>query len=326
MTVSVVIPLYNKAPYIGRAVDSVLAQSVQDFEILIIDDGSTDSGGDVVSQIRDPRIHLSVQENVGVSAARNRGARHASSDLVAFLDADDAWEPDFLATVLDLQARFPQAVLWGTAYRIVRSGGATEQPAYHGRLHGRGKDGLIDYFAVTTGRSPLCASAVLAHRDTLLAVGGFPPDIVYGEDHDTWLRLALRFPIAWTSHPTARVYENVQGRTRDALYLGNFPFLESVREFLREQGPDQSLPDGVWQYVARRHTGLLPSKLLIGERRVLHEIVRDCRRVEGYAVVCWAWYLLSWIPHPLIVLAWETRRRLTGRPRARPLVRRIRRL
>lgn len=325
MTVSVVIPLCNKGRYIERAVESVLEQSVRDIEVIVVDDGSTDGGPDVVRRMRDPRIRLAVQGNAGASVARNNGARLSSSDLISFLDADDVWESDFLATVLALRTQFPQAALWGTAYRVVSRSGYVEQPAYHGRLPAGGEGGLIDYFTGKTGRSPLCASAVLVRKDALEMAGGFPVGVAYGEDHDTWLRLALRYPLAWTPHPKALLYEDAEDRTGDFLYLGNYPFFKSVRGFLDEPGHDRPLPDEVYSYVARRHTELLFSKWLAGERAVLHEIVRDCRHVKGYELTCRLWYLLSWVPHPLVVFAWRTHRRLKGRSGRWPQVRRIQR-
>ncbi|MGI6022871.1 MAG: glycosyltransferase family 2 protein, partial [Methanoculleus sp.] len=91
--VSVVIPLYNKAPYIARALASVITQTCQGFEVIVIDDGSTDGGAEIVRRLDDTRIRVIRQENRGVSAARNRGIESARTDFIAFLDADDEWMP-----------------------------------------------------------------------------------------------------------------------------------------------------------------------------------------------------------------------------------------
>jgi len=324
MQVSVVIPLYNKLHHIRRAVDSVLTQTCRDLELIVVDDGSTDGGGDVVREITDPRILLITRENAGVSAARNRGVQEASSELVAFLDADDAWDPDFLETVLSLRNRFPQAAIWGTAYRIARRNGVVAQARYHGQLPTSDEGGLMNYFGGQSGFSPLTPSSAMLRKNGLLAAGGFPVGVVYGEDHDTWLRLALRFPIAWTPRVKAIVFENAANRTDLYIYLGNYPFFESVRAFLKEDGQDHPLPAGLHEYLAWRHTGLLFSKWLAGERSVLEEIVRDCRHIKGYRLKCCWWYFLSWVPHPLVTFAWRIRRRLAGREGELPQFRSIR--
>ena len=93
--ISVVIPLYNKEKYIKRAIESVLNQTFQKFEIIVVNDGSTDKSAEIVQNIKDPRIRLINQKNAGVSAARNRGIQEAKYEYIAFLDADDFWEKIF---------------------------------------------------------------------------------------------------------------------------------------------------------------------------------------------------------------------------------------
>ena len=110
--VSVVMPLFDKADRVGAAVASVLAQGAEDFELLVVDDGSRDGGGAVVRAVGDPRVRLLRQENRGAAAARNRGIAAARGRLVAFLDADDAWDAGFLGTVLELEREFPQGLLF----------------------------------------------------------------------------------------------------------------------------------------------------------------------------------------------------------------------
>ena len=109
--VSVVIPLYNKKNYIRRAIRSVMMQTIEDFEIIIIDDGSIDGSGDVVKTFLDSRIRLIRQENQGVSVARNNGVSNSRADFIAFLDADDEWLPRQLEDLLRLRKKYPED--WG---------------------------------------------------------------------------------------------------------------------------------------------------------------------------------------------------------------------
>jgi len=113
--VSVVIPLYNKGPHIARALNSVLAQTFQDFEVIVVDDGSTDDGAEVVRGVDDPRIRLIQQENRGVSAARNRGIEAARAELIAFLDADDEWLAEHLETIIRLRRNALEVGIYATS-------------------------------------------------------------------------------------------------------------------------------------------------------------------------------------------------------------------
>ena len=195
--ISVVIPLYNKARHVRRAIDSVLDQAYQHFEIVVVDDGSTDGGADVVRQFADHRIRLIVQENAGVSAARNRGIQEASQDFIAFLDADDQWLPVFLETVVGLHERHPDAGIFATAYRLSR-GHVNDHPAFrHCPTEPQG--GLLpDYFRASLGPPPVWSSAVMIPKPVLIEVGGFPVGVKRGEDLQTWARIALRYRVAWS--------------------------------------------------------------------------------------------------------------------------------
>jgi len=121
-SVSVVIPLYNKGRYISEAIDSVLAQTVRDFELIIVDGGSTDGSLEIVAGYTDPRITCFLQEGKGVSTARNQAVQRANAELIAFLDADDAWYPDFLETILKLRQDYPAAGMYGTGYEVYFEG------------------------------------------------------------------------------------------------------------------------------------------------------------------------------------------------------------
>ena len=120
---SVIIPLYNKAPYIRKTVESVLGQTFGDFELIIVDNGSNDGSSEIVSQFNDPRLSVHrMEENVGVSNARNIGVELSSAPYVTFLDADDWWESTFLEEMKGLIERHPNVGIYGTKYYIVKNG------------------------------------------------------------------------------------------------------------------------------------------------------------------------------------------------------------
>ena len=323
--VSVVIPLYNKAGHIARAVESVLAQTHRNFDLIVVDDGSTDGSAEVVRRCGDGRIRLVSQENAGVSAARNRGAVEAKDDLVAFLDADDQWLPDFLATALKLRDRFPQAAVWATTYAIVTREGDRWQPEFPFAAATNAEGGLIDYFQSPGPCMPLHASAVMLRKDALVKAGGFPIDFRCGEDWDTWIRLALRYPIAWSPQAKAVIYENAENRTDGVCYTGVYPFVRSLRDFLCEAGPGIRLGEHVYRHVAQRHMRLLLSNLLVGDRRAFKQILDDCRGSKAIRRKCLMWRCLYYTPHRVVVAAWQLRQRLSGRVVDLPLFRNVRR-
>ena len=120
---SVIMPLYNKAPYVRKAVESVVGQTYVDWEMIIVDDCSTDGSAAIVEQFTDPRIRIvRLERNGGVGAARNRGVVESSTPLICFLDADDWWEPTFLEEIEGLIERYPNAGIYGTGYYIVKNG------------------------------------------------------------------------------------------------------------------------------------------------------------------------------------------------------------
>ncbi len=202
--VSIVMPLYNKEKDIERAIRSVLAQSFRDYELIIVDDGSTDRGTDVVSGIGDVRIRMIRQENAGVSAARNRGIEEARADLIAFLDADDEWEPDFLETILCLRKKFPSCKVFGTRYLFCSPDGRKRPAIIRGLPEGFLEGVLANYFDIASRSDPpLCASALAVEKKAIAGLGGFPVGITSGEDLLTWARLAIRYDIAYYNESKA---------------------------------------------------------------------------------------------------------------------------
>lgn len=185
--VSIVIPLYNKGPHIARALNSALTQTLQDFEVIVVDDGSTDNGANIVMDFNDPRIRLVQQENMGVSAARNRGVYESTSDFIAFLDADDEWMSSHLETILRLRNMYPEAGMYATAYKINMPNRKTLRPCYKFISNAPWEGIIPNYFkSAALGDPPVCSSSVAIPKKIFIEVGGFSQAYCWGEDGDLW--------------------------------------------------------------------------------------------------------------------------------------------
>lgn len=207
---SVVIPAYNKAPYIEKAIESVLQQTLPDLELVIINDGSTDNSLEKIARFNDNRMRVFTQLNTGVSTARNNGVKLARFEHIAFLDADDWWDARFLETMKKLIHQFPEAGLYGSRYFIVKNGMNT--PAQVGTEAGF-EAGYIDYFNVysRTFWVPINCSFMVVKKSVFEETGGFNPVLKFGEDLDLWIRMALIHPVGYVNKLLA--YSNQDAET-----------------------------------------------------------------------------------------------------------------
>jgi glycosyltransferase involved in cell wall biosynthesis len=220
MTVSVVIPLYNKAPYLGRTLRSIQAQTFTDFEVIVVDDGSTDGGGRLVTELDDPRFRLILQENGGPGRARNRGLGAASGTYVTFLDADDEWLPEFLRTSIGLMERH------GTDLAAVCQGyfeypsGRSREPLW--RRRGL-VPGLCRLVPDTPARQAVSLLAYISPWSTVLRTevvrrwGGFFDryKCLYGEDAFLWLKVLLNETIYVNLEPLVCYHREASALTRN---------------------------------------------------------------------------------------------------------------
>ncbi|WP_368570870.1 glycosyltransferase family 2 protein [Acinetobacter haemolyticus] len=194
---SVVIPLYNKELSIQNTILSVLNQSYQNFEIVVINDGSTDSSVDAVKSINDERVRLIHQENQGVSAARNRGIKEASYEWIAFLDGDDLWECNHLEEIVKMMKVFPENKVYVTSFEFSDK----RKMFKHERKSPIFK--IENYFKEAIKENLLWTSIVVVHAQCFLDVGGFNINLNRGEDLDLWARLARRYSIVKSTKITA---------------------------------------------------------------------------------------------------------------------------
>jgi glycosyltransferase involved in cell wall biosynthesis len=205
---SVIIPLYNKRPFIRRAVDSVLNQTFADFELIVVDDGSTDGSAEAIQDIDDPRLHTVRQENRGVGGARNAGIVMSHGDWLAFLDADDEWLPQHLEELRLVAEMNPEVGMISTRGRTVTTENALLVRA---RAHRQGQIIKVNYF-LRAGRDKgfINSSCVALRRDIVEQIGSFSKRKA-GEDIEYWVRVALRFPVAASDRVTSLYYRDTGG-------------------------------------------------------------------------------------------------------------------
>ncbi|MGD0711798.1 MAG: glycosyltransferase [Bacteroidales bacterium] len=209
---SVIIPIYNKALYIAKAVQSVLAQTCQEFELIVVNDGSTDGSLEVVQRFNGSTVRqfkIINQPNAGVSIARNNGVKAAQYDYIAFLDADDWWEPTFLEEMKTLIEEFSSAGVYGCEYYIIKNGKKRIAPI---GITPTFEKGLINYFKVyvKTLCMPLWTGAVIIKKSVFEEIKCFKPQLKLGEDFDLWFRIALKFPVAFLNKSLAYYNQDVE--------------------------------------------------------------------------------------------------------------------
>jgi hypothetical protein len=280
--VSVVIPLYNKARHIQRAIDSVLAQTITDFELIVVDDGSTDGGASVVARCTDARVRLVRQVNTGVSAARNRGIDAAAGQLVAFLDADDEWLPCFLETVLTLRRRFPMAGAFATAYDSQDDSGR-HSLLFSTKIDTADGAVLSDYFLAACGEPPVCSSAVMIPAHVFEVVGGFRVGLKHAEDSHMWARIALRYPVAWSPRVAAIYHHAAENRACSTvpLYLDVLD-APPIEAFLSSSAQPPSRKQSILEYLAYCRLGLATKLCAAGMTREAAELVRKTAGTKRY--------------------------------------------
>lgn len=210
---SVIIPLYNKAPYIAKAIESVLGQTYRDFEVIVIDDGSTDQSLEVAKTFENKSITIISQPNSGVSTARNNGVKLAKHPYICFLDADDWWHPTFLEEMKQLITDFPDAGIYGSGYYIVKNG--KERIAPIGVPQGFER-GIIDYCEVyaKTLCMPIWTGAVIVPKNIFDEEGGFKSQLKLGEDFDLWIRIVLKHKAILVNKPLAYYNQDVDVNNR----------------------------------------------------------------------------------------------------------------
>lgn len=224
---TIVIPLYNKEKYIRRAIDSVLSQDFEDFELIVVNDGSTDGSVSQIKEVSDNRLKLINQLNKGVGSARNTGISNANSNWIALLDADDVWATNHLSELKKIINKFSLSGMVATQHTIVNTNSINSVRSIDSQ---NSIIRSIDYFFETTKKTGVVwSSAVAIRKDVFKNIGGFS-DVKMGEDLEYWARIALDYPVAISEKVTSYYCKGTAGATESQDYTSSFTKLESLSE------------------------------------------------------------------------------------------------
>jgi len=241
--ISVIIPLYNARATLPQTLNSVLAQSFNDFEVIVVDDGSTDGSLEWVQEVNDPRVRVFSYANGGAAVARNRGVKHAVGEAVAFLDADDYWTPDKLAAQWQALQVHPEAAVAHSWTQFVNEQGQVFSQGCKFIANVSEKDSAYRALLVTnvleSGSNPLI------QRQALLDIGGFDESLKSSQDQDLYIRLAARYPfvtvpryqIFYRIMASNSISSNIERQEQEALRVYERTFAEapSAYQYLRTE-------------------------------------------------------------------------------------------
>lgn len=298
LDISVIIPLYNKAPYIKRAIDLILMQTVPADEIIVVDDGSTDGGGDIVEGYRNSRIKLVGQVNSGESAARNRGAEEAAHELIGFLDADDEWLPDFLETIRVLRNNFPDCGAYATSSYTVKPDGKLYYPDVT-LLPPEPWIGIIpNFFALYQQGMAFNSSSIAIPKAILKDIGGFPVGQQHTPDIDVWVRLAIKYPIAISPKRKAVYHQDAINRTAPTHSgLAELPVVGTIRKAIR----DGCIAEGellreALEYIAQKQIFIASNNIMFGNPVYARQLLETCHKTKKYKKEWRFWRVLASFP------------------------------
>ena len=281
---SVIIPLYNKAPYIQRALESVLTQTYTNFEIVVVDDGSSDGGEVIVSNINHHKIHLISQKNAGVSAARNKGASKSKNEYLTFLDGDDTYEPNFLSELVKLIADFPNAGIYGTSNSFIYPNGKKVAEDFSYLFTSKDQGLLEDYFGLFAQiqKSPFSNSNLCIPKKIYNEFGGYKVGVKLTEDSDLWCRIALKYDVAFSIKPLANYYLDISGSTVGIFEPQEFQVAKTLRNALVNNTVEKKYIPSVKKLIVFQKLSLIKRALLTGHKSFALSKIADFEIFRTY--------------------------------------------
>lgn len=299
---SVVVPLYNKQNDIKATLLSALEQSFKDFELIVINDGSTDDSENQVLSLTDERLVYIKTKNSGVSQARNLGIEKAKGIYIAFLDADDYWYPNHLEALHKLCKSFPEAGAVTTNYEFLHPGGYIENTLFNDI--DTGYTGIVnDFFKSSLKYRLIWTTAVAVKKEVFKTIGDFDTQITLGagEDTDMWTRIALKYPVAYNDTITATYRLEGGNRVSHAQTLKRV--FAKLDKFKEEEKSNVSLQKFLDLY---RASYALKHKLAGDDKtfRYYYKSINNLKNISGKTA-----FLLK-LPAPLLRMFYQLKQRL----------------
>lgn len=309
---SVIVPLYNKEKHIRRTLNSILAQTNRDFEVIVVDDGSSDGSRTVVESMQDVRVRLFTQANQGESAARNAGIRKATGEIISFLDADDEWDCNYLDTIANLIEKYPAAGLYCTNYRIIEP-----DKCYIARVRGLPddfKDGPLPNFfkSIALGNSPVFIGAASIPCQIFAKTGFFTPGIRLYADLEFWTRIALQHRIIFTREIHATYHKDADNRVCVNVMptVDDLPFKQIIDVAIEKGELCDSDADFAIHFI-NKYILMNAFKLMIsGNRKDARSLALSARSNRYLFMKKLLVVMMSYLPRPAITCLWRTGRSL----------------
>jgi glycosyltransferase involved in cell wall biosynthesis len=231
---TIIIPLYNKEKYIKNAIESVLDQTFTDFEILVIDDFSSDKSATIASKFESEKVQLIYHEkNLGLSATRNTGINKANSNYITFLDADDLWKPTFLESIFHLIQNFPEARIFGTNYEEVWDE-VIKNPHNGSEILPIDFTGYINFFKINVKQGIYNHGSVCFHKEVFEKIGFYNEKISFSEDLDFNIRANYNFKLAYTNSVQMRYFMQTENQiTQSSILHKTIPDFDSYEDWAK---------------------------------------------------------------------------------------------
>ena len=316
--ISVIIPLYNKEHEIKRCLDSVLCQTFQDFDVIVVDDHSTDGGLSIVKSYSDPRISVIEQDHRGVSYTRNHGVDQATGEYLAFIDADDEWLPKHLETIVRLIVNFPEAGMFTTTCNIHTADGKTRAPEYF-CIPPPPWEGLIPDFFQTLARGikksyanwPTNSSVVVIPKKIFFERGRFLEGYWMSEDSALYINIALKYPVAFSWELGATIHFDASNRANDKNQTPDYenPSVKTARAaFLKGEVPAE-FAGSLNEYITKMEILRAIQYIRIGDSSSARNILKKCNTKWQYREKM-KWLVITKVPYPLFLYIQKIRQKL----------------